>query len=163
VVEDQCRIPSMGVEVQMKPYRSLGFYHPPEWDLDIVGLDLTNLTRRLGLVPFSGIPHNLDDYCAWYSEKLMAGIRRRTAVGAQGEQWHQDGDTTPGANMFQAVVLWASNNHTQFRWAGAGTENRIFQPEPWEVVIFRNREVYHRRPPGAPRVRWTFRQRVELS
>jgi len=143
----------------MKPYRVLGIYHPPEWDLERVGADLVNLTRRLGLRPLRGIPHNLDDYCAWYDEDRMAGIRRRTAVGAQGEQWHYDGDTTPGAKIAQGVVLWASNTPTEIRFRNSDT---IWQPRDREVVLINNLEVLHRRPPSAPRVRWTFRQRVEL-
>jgi len=142
-----------------KPYRVLGIYHPPEWDLERVGSDLVNLTRRLGLKPLRGIPHNLDDYCAWYDEDRMAGIRRRTAVGAQGEQWHYDGDTTPGATIAQGVVLWASNTPTEIRFRNSDT---IWQPRDREVVLINNLEVLHRRPPSAPRVRWTFRQRVEL-
>ena len=143
----------------MKPYLVLGMYHPPEWDLDRVGRELLAITDYHGLRPLKGIPHNLDDYCAWYSEKYMAGIRRRTAEGAQGEQWHYDGDTTPGAKIAQGVVLWASNTPAEIKFRNSDT---IWQPKAREVVLINNLEVYHRRPPGAPHVRWTFRQRVEL-
>lgn len=140
-----------------KPYVVLGVYNPPEWDAAKVCWDLMWLTNQKGLKVLNGPPHNLDDACAFYERRMHAGVRRRAAEHGQGEQWHQDGDTTHGSKMDQAIVLWCSNTPTQIKYNGT-----VYQPEPREVIVFRNLSCYHRRPPDANYVRWTYRQRCEI-
>jgi hypothetical protein len=138
-----------------KPYRILGVYYPERWNARKVGLDLCRLTRRLGFVPHIDPAHGPLENVAWRSESLHAEVRRRTFRTKQAEGWHQDGDLTPGARMNCQLVLWASNHPTEIRYNGV-----VYQPNPYEVVVFSNTLCFHRRPPGAPRIRWVFRQRV---
>lgn len=145
------------------PYTVIGEYYPSgqhAWRAWRIGRALTSMTRAAGLAPFGGIPHKMDAACAWYSRALQAGVRRTSPPG-QGSDWHQDGDTTPGATMDQQVVLWANVDPTQFVPSGMRHRGDMYQPKPWEVVLFHNLAVYHRRPPTAPTARWTFRQRVQ--
>lgn len=143
-----------------RPYITLGWYQPKAdvWHAQSVGRDLTAFTRSMGLIPLRGPAHNLDHAATWYDPALHAAVRRRTPDHGQGEDWHQDGDTTPGAKMDQAIVLWCSNTPTLLR----DKDGTVWQPEPAEIVLFRNLAVYHRRPSNAKFKRWVFRQRVEV-
>lgn len=142
----------------MKPFLVLGTYHPPKWDPKRIGKDLTDLTRHYKLKPHVDPAHGAQAWAPWVDLSLHAEVKRRTTKAKAGEDWHQDGDTTPGAKMDCAIVLWSSNTPTEFK-----TESgEIYAPEPRQVVIFRNLGCHHRRPLNAPRVRWTFRQRVAV-
>jgi len=120
-----------------------------------IGKDLTRITRREGLVPHFDPTHGPEPYASWTDVPLHAQVRRRTVQDGPGGEWHQDGDTTPGSRMDNAMVLWANTTHTEFKYNGT-----VFQPEPFQVVLIRNLGCFHRRPADAPRHRWTFRQRV---
>lgn len=155
----------------MKPYLSLGLYKPSRWRAYQVGRELTDMTCDLGLIPHYDPMHGPLELTGrnWVNKLLHAEVRRRTFNTTQAEGWHYDGDTTEGSKPDCALVLWASNNPTQIRWKdyhgevppiGRGTQ--IYQPRPYEVVIFRNLSCLHRRPPNVPRVRWVFRQRVQV-
>ena len=142
----------------MKPYIVLGVYKPERWNPTIVGLDLTRLTKSKGLIPHVDPAHGPNKLVkSWYSEKLHAEVHRRTANVTSAEDWHYDGDITPGSKPDCCLVLWSSNHPTEIQYQG-----KIFMPKPYEVVIFKNMSVKHRRPAGAPRVRWLFRQRVAV-
>ena len=154
----------------MNPYLSLGLYKPSRWRASVVGRDLTNLTCELGLQPHYDPMHGPLKLTGrnWVSKALHAEVRRRTFKTQMAEGWHYDGDTTPGSRPDCALVLWASNNPTEICWRDnlkndeEHFEKGIWQPRPYEVVIFRNLSCLHRRPASVPRVRWVFRQRVDL-
>lgn len=138
-----------------KLYKVLGLYKPTEWKAWKIGRDLTNLTRKFGLVPF---PYKDTRYtkAAWFDSKLHAHVRRRTLHKPDGAQWHQDGDFGH-IPMKHRLVMWASNTPTELKVNGI-----VYQPKPYEVILFDNLSCFHRRPPNAPRKRWVFRQRVEM-
>lgn len=144
----------------MLPYKVLGIYKPDEWKSWKVGKDLTALTKKLGLVPHVDPAHgplNTSKKCPWVSLSLHAEVRRRTFNTDQAEGWHYDGDTTPGSKPNCCLVLWASNNPTEIMYQG-----KVYQPKPYEVIIFKNMSVTHRRPANVPKIRWVFRQRVTV-
>lgn len=140
-----------------EPFVVLGVYKPTEWDAKKIGLDLVAITKRHGLIPHKDPAHgplNKSRKCPWVSELLHAEVRRRTFNTEQAESWHYDGDTTPGAKPDCLMVLWSTNNPTQFQYKG-----KVYQAKPYEVVAAHNLTVLHRRPPAVPQKRWTFRQR----
>ena len=139
----------------MLPYVVLGVYKPEEWKSWRVGRDLTNITKECGLKPHYDPAHGPLTTVPWYSIPLHAEVRRRTFKTAQAEDWHYDGDTTQGSKPECCLVLWASNHPTEIQWNG-----KIYVPKPYEVVLFKNMSVRHRRPANVPRIRWVFRQRV---
>lgn len=141
----------------MTPYITLGSYHPDVWKCWKIGRDLTTITKNHDLVPFNDPVHPAQPWATWCSEKLHAECKRRTPRNKGGEDWHKDGDTTPGARMDCAIVLWSSKTPTEFQ-----LEGKIYQPKPFEIVLFNNRSCSHRRPLNAPRKRFIFRQRVEI-
>lgn len=139
-------------------YKVLGEYHPKKWKAWRVGKDLTKLTQSHGLVPHHDPAHGpLKLVKSWYSIELHAEVRKHTSSAESAEQWHSDGDTTPGANMKCALVLWSTDNPTEFQCNG-----EVWQPKPFEVVIANNLACQHRRPADCGWNRWTFRQRVAL-
>jgi hypothetical protein len=148
----------------MKPYLVLDTYHPPKWSARRVGEDLTCLTSSIGLNPHQDPAHGPLEKVPWFSKSLHAEVRRRTFKTTQGEGWHQDGDLTPGSKMDCAIVLWATNNPTQIKYYEGEEiiDMEVWTPRPYEVVIFRNLRCLHRRPTSPPRVRWVFRQRVQV-
>jgi hypothetical protein len=142
------------------PYLVIGRYHPKEWRAWLVGRELCNLTRRLGLLPHHDPAHGpLKLVKSWFNESLHAEVRKRTSNAMSAEGWHYDGDTTPGANPECCLVLWASASPTEFKFNNSDT---TYQPQPYEVVIAHNLHTVHRRPAGCPTERWVFRQRVAV-
>lgn len=143
------------------PYRVLAVYVPPgprtEWRAWKIGRDLTRITAAHGLRPLHDPAHGPQTTSSWHSVPLHAEVRRRASAMNQGAEWHQDGDMTPGSRMDHVLVLWADVAPVQLR----DRRGRVFQPEPFQLVMFRNLDVHHRRPPNAPTERWSFRQRVE--
>lgn len=162
----------------MKPYISLGFLSPkdklmwPGWNARKIGLQLTALTQRLGLIPHDDPAHGPLKLAGknWYSTALHAEVRRRTFKTAQAEGWHYDADLEPNGNPNCAIVLWASNSPTEIKWkpCSSGVDevgknsDRIYKPEPYEVIVFHNLHCLHRRPANAPRIRWVYRQRCSI-
>src|SRR5258705_2683345 len=141
----------------MKPYLVLETYHPPMWKAWKVGHDLTDITRNRGLIPHVDPAHGPLLNVPWVSEELHAEVRRRTFKTKQAEDWHFDGDTSPGSKPECCLVLWATNNPTEIQYQG-----KIYVPEQYELIIFKNMSVRHRRPAHCPRIRWVYRQRVEI-
>lgn len=143
----------------MKPYVVLATYHPTKWNAKQVGLDLTGITREAGLVPHVDPAHGPLVLVgrSWSSDSLHAEVRRRTFKTTQAEDWHYDGDTTPGSKPECCLVLWATNHPTEIDYKGT-----IYTPNPYELVIFKNMSVRHRRPADCPKIRWVFRQRVAV-
>lgn len=142
----------------MRPYIVLGTYNPTKpWRAWKVGRDLTELTRSHGLVPIRD-PKHRHQRGSWRSRKLCAYVRRRTVSNPKAASWHQDGDLVAGAQMDNCLVLWSSNTPTQIK----GLDGEIYTPNPREVILFRNRGCYHKRPDNCPLIRWLFRQRVEI-
>jgi hypothetical protein len=151
----------------MKPYLSLGKYMPTKWRASVVGRELTDLTAKLGLEPHYDPAHGPLELKGrnWVSKVLHAEVRRRTFSTKQAEGWHYDGDLEPNSKPDCAIITWASNTPTQIKWRNNPDKefDLVFQAKPYEIVVFRNLECLHRRPPNAPRVRWLFRQRVSLA
>lgn len=134
----------------------LGEYHPPKRKAYLVGSYITKLTAELGFKPFDEPLAKHHRKAAWFREDLHAECRL-TAQTKEDESWHQDLDNAPGANMECGLVLWAELMPTQFKYP----DGTIVQPKPGEIVLARNTAVVHRRPPGVPVQRMSFRQRVE--
>lgn len=146
---------------QVLPYKVLGTFMPdmsdPKWKAWRVGRQLTSLTAECGLEPHVDPCHGPLHNVPWYSEPLHAEVRKRSFKTKMAEGWHFDGDTTPGSKPDCAIVIWSSSHPTEIQYNGD-----IWQPKPWEVAVFRNLSVLHRRPADVPRVRWVFRQRVAV-
>ena len=141
-----------------RPYLVLeAHYCPKTWRAWRIGRDLTRLSNERGLVPLHDPIHGPQTFRAWCNEGLHAEASWVTYSNGQGEDWHQDGDTSPGSHMDNAMVLWANRTPTEFRFKG-----RIYQPKPFQVILVKNLTCMHRRPSNAPQRRWTFRQRVEV-
>ena len=140
----------------MGTYKVIGYYRPKVWKCYIIGRDLTNLTKSLGLVPLRAQDSRYEG-APWSSTTLHAHVRRRTLRKVEGAQWHQDGDYGH-ITMKHALVLWSNRQPTEFRVSGI-----IYQPEPYEVVYFNNLDGFHRRPLNAERRRYIFRQRVATT
>lgn len=140
------------------PYKVLGIYRPKKgrkaW---FIGRALTRRTALAGLSPLVDTNIKQNKGAAWYSEKLHSEVRKTAVLGSEGTSWHQDGDTSPGANMNHRLVVWASSNPTQFKFG-----DKIYQPKPYEIVMIDNLGCYHRRPPGVNGFRLSFRQRVTI-
>jgi hypothetical protein len=141
----------------MTPYKVLDTYHPTAWKAWKVGRDLTTLTKKHGLAPHPDPIHGPLLTVPWVSEELHAEVRKRTFKTKQAEDWHFDGDITPGANPHCCLVLWTTNTPTEIMYQG-----KIYTPNPYEVIIFKNLSVKHRRPPNCPRIRWIFRMRTQI-
>jgi hypothetical protein len=144
-------------------YKVLFTYHPEEpyraWR---IGRDITKRILRLGFQP---LPEKDTRYhrALWYSDLFHAHVRRRTLRSGDGAQWHQDGDYGH-VPMGHGIVLWSDTHPTQIKYLGSRWDpNVIVQPQPLEVIYFNNQEVYHRRPPDAPKDRWMYRMRVVLK
>ena len=141
----------------MLPYLILGCYEPPFWKAWKVGEDLTSLVKGLGYKPLKDPAHGPLDV-SWSSVKLHAEVRRTTSYGKGGDEWHQDGDTTPNAKMDYTMILWASSTPSLLKRVG---DNVVYQPQPFEIIAFSNIKMMHRRPDNAPAKRYLFRQRVD--
>lgn len=143
----------------MKPFVVLHEYWCPlEWDPEYIGKRLCQLTNSKGLRPHHDPKHGpVPLVYSWFSVPLHAEVRQVTAPIPSATQWHQDGDTTSGSNMNCGIVTWANRTPTELQWEG-----KVYQPKPFEVVLFRNTGPQHRRPKDAPKWRWMFRQRVAL-
>jgi hypothetical protein len=155
----------------VKPYLVLGTYKPSKWRASTVGRELTDLTCELGLLPHYDPVHGPLELTGrnWVSKVLHAEVRRRTFKTNQAESFHYDGDLQEGSKPDCAIVLWASNHPTEIKWtnqhgvaAFRKHEDEIYQPRPYEIVIFHNLHCLHRRPAGVPRIRWVYRQRVSI-
>lgn len=132
---------------------------PLRWDPKYIGEKLCALTKAAGFVPHVDPAHGpIPLVYSWFSVPLHAEVRQVTAPVPSASCWHQDGDTTPGSKMNCMIVTWANRTPTEFQWKG-----KIWQPEPFAVVVFRNQGPSHRRPENAPKWRWMFRQRVAVK
>lgn len=141
------------------PFVVLATYEPPYkiWKAWKVGRDITRITKEAGLKPHVDPIHGPILTASWSNVELHAEVRRFTSEKESAEDWHQDGDTTLGSNMNCAMVLWASTTPTEIQYEG-----KIYRPDPFQVVIFSNKKVSHRRPANCPKDRWIFRQRVRM-
>ena len=152
-----------------KPFIVLATFKPEKWSARIIGQALTDITDSYGLVPHDDPAHGPLPLKGrnWVSIALHAEVRRRTFRTQMAEGWHYDGDTTPGAKPKCCLVLWASNHPTEIRFRGSlehpdAEAQVIWTPRPYELVLFNNLDCVHRRPLDCPRIRWVFRQRVEV-
>lgn len=141
----------------MIPYIILGIYVPKRWKTFVIGRSITKITSDYGLKPLKDPIHGPQTWVPWYDLDLHAEVKKRTPRNPKGEDWHQDGDLDLGSKMDHALVLWSNIDPTQIEYKGT-----IYQPRPYEIVLFRNLAGKHRRPPTAPRNRFIFRQRVEV-
>ena len=138
----------------MTLYVVLGIYDPGPlpWKKWRIFRDLTRFTRDRGLVPLPGRAWKLVG-----QRGLHAEVRKRSVYGSQATGWHQDGDMDDDVDMDHIIVTWANVAPTEFKVGSV-----VYQPKPFEVVMVRNQECYHRRPPDAPKERWLFRQRIKM-
>lgn len=151
----------------MKPYITLEpHYKPTKRRCSIIGIELTQLTEELGFIPLNDDKIKRNSKAAWFDYVSHAEVRMTAVAYSEGTDWHQDGDTSPGARMDHALITWANTHPTQFTFRGISQEDGskfIWQPEPYELIIARNLAVLHRRPPNTPSKRFMFRQRVCLQ
>lgn len=140
------------------PYEVIGIYKPKAhrkaW---FIGRALTRRTAAYGLLPHDDDCIKQNKGAAWYSKELHAEVRRTAVLGSEGTSWHQDGDTSPGANMNHILVLWANRDPTELKYNA-----QIYQPKPYEIVLVRNLDCKHRRPPHVSGLRTSFRQRIKV-
>lgn len=148
----------------MLPYKVLGVYVPTKWDAEKIGKDLCDLTKTFYYSPHKDSVHGPLQLTRrnknWCSVPLHAEVRHHTFKTTQAEGWHYDGDTTEGSNPNCLICVWSTTHPTEIRCNKTG---KIYQPKPYEVVVFNNMECTHRRPPCAPIDRWTFRQRLTTT
>ena len=137
------------------PFKSLGFYKPKRRRCSVIGKDLTKITKELGFVPLPGIGGKNNTKAAWTNDKLHAEVRMTAVKGSEGTSWHQDGDTTSGANMDHVLIVWADRHPTEIKYNG-----KIYQAKPYEIMAVKNLGCHHRRPPNYEGKRFHFRQRV---
>ena len=145
------------------PYMVLETYRPKKYRASLIGKALTDFTESLGLIPLSDPVHGPQETSIWCDVPLHAEVRR-FAQHSQGSDWHQDGDLADGSFMDHAAVLWAAVTPTEFKYHKL-TNDKIYRPEPFQVIIIRNLCGMHRSPPDAPKQptrRWFFRQRVQV-
>lgn len=142
------------------PYKVLFDYVPPYLECPVIGTQLLyRLRLYYGFLPLNDPEHPAQDWTPWNSVKDHAEVKNWTPDAPDGKAWHQDGDITPGARINCAIVLWANKTPTEFKWTSNG---KIYQPKPYEVVVFHNAHCYHRQPPKCPNLRYIFRQRIEI-
>ena len=139
----------------MTPYKVLGRYVPPKWRAWQIGKDLTKLTASLGYVPLVDKHIKQNKGAAWYDESLHAEVRKTAVPFSEGTDWHQDGDTSSGANMDHVLVLWSNKSPTEFR-----VGDNVYVPDRFQVVAAKNLACVHRRAPEVEGRRWSFRQRM---
>ena len=139
------------------PFKVLGMYHPNVWSARRIGKELVEFSKNQGFVPHQDSVHGPITTASWCNVFQHAEVRRTTSYGKGGDDWHQDGDTTPGSRMNCGMILWSNTTPTQFK-----VGETIYQPKPFEVVFAENKGSFHRRDPSAPARRWLFRQRVKI-
>ena len=143
------------------PYTVLGTYIPKKgrkcW---FIGKALTRRTALMGMKPLVDPYIKQNAGAAWYSPELHAECRKTAVLGSEGTSWHQDGDTSPGANMKHGLILWANSNPTEIY--SVHSDKIVYQPKPYEVVLVHNLDCRHRRPPHVEGFRLSFRQRVTI-
>lgn len=157
--------PATNVGTADLPYIVLAMYKPwwwpkaPKETCEEIGNDLCFITHNAGLTPLHDGVLEAQDWCPWVNMDRHAEVKRYTPDYFKSEDWHQDGDLDPGSNMDHALVLWTTKYPTELR-----TDEGICQANPFEVILFRNLRLSHRRPLAAPRggERHFFRQRVNL-
>jgi len=138
----------------MKPFTVIGKYIPTRWNLRIVARALEKISFDAGLVPLPIGNYRLHKGPYQNYKKHSDLMRRRPKYDTSDAGWHQDGDSG-GNDMKCSLVLWSTNTPTQFQYI-----DKIYEPNPYEVVVANNLSCTHRRNPNSPRIRWLFRQRV---
>src|SRR5690348_11499754 len=125
------------------PYKVIGYYVPPRWSKKLVAHDLEAMTKKIGLKPLPIGSYRLHKGPYQNYKKHSDLMRRRPKYDNSDTGWHQDGDMT-NTDMDCTLVLWATNNPTEFRYEG-----EIWQPDPYQVVAANNLRCEHRRPDKA--------------
>lgn len=150
----------------MSPFVVLGEFHPlltpartraqRRKKAEEIGRALCYRTEhQVGLQPLPLGNHRLHKG-PWKDAERHADVMCTTYPHSADGGWHTDGCDT-NADMDCALVLWASTHPTLFRW---GTSTDVYSARPFQIILVRN--ISHKRPPGAPKRRWTFRQRVMI-
>lgn len=163
--------------IQKAPYIVLATYKPTimpadQWNSGAgwrcwkIGEDLCEITKKAGYVPLDDPNHPCQEWTPWSSYKLHAEVHKyrpdvwlgktKTTRAYVAEGFHQDSDLDPGAIMDHTIIVWASTMPTEIQ-----SNNKIYQPKPFELVAFRNLDCHHRRPANTPELRFFFHQAVE--
>lgn len=146
----------------MEPYVILGSYIPTVLRGRVIGEALTAITKKQGFIPLHDPTHGPIEKAIWCDPSLHAEVRRYTNPNiTSAEDWHYDGDTTPGAKSDYWLITWANVMPTQLRLKS--NPSKIHQAKPFELIAFHNKLMEHRRPKGCPHKRWMFRQRALWS
>ena len=134
--------------IEPVPYIVLGVYKPGLFEANLMGPELVEFSRRLSLHPYGG------PWCggAWYDIEASAELRLSVDTRANffGDGWHRDG------GLDQGIIAWANQDPTELRFNG-----RIYQAQPFEIVLFRNSGPEHRQPRKEMDGRWFYRQYVQ--
>ncbi len=123
----------------------------------IIGRDLVAITKKMGLIPFKNNEIKRNPKAGWFNYDLHAEVRMTAVAGSEACGFHQDGDSTVSHDeMDFAMVIWTNKAPTEIQYKG-----KIYQPKPYEVVLFKNLSAMHRRPANCPsKHRFLFRQRI---
>lgn len=140
------------------PFVVLGEYKLPiVKEPSVVGSELVALTAKLGFKPTMGAAVAWIG-ADWRHEKAKAEVRGPNVFYARSRNkgdWHWDG---PMDKEWECgLIVWSSKSPTQLRY-----EDKIYTPEPSQIVLFRNRGPQHRQH-GSTKGRWFYRQYVALS
>lgn len=130
------------------PYRILGVYKPTILDADQIVRDLSTLLHNAGFPPNYITMRSP----SWHEDKYNVNELRDVA-------WHRD----INSNNAVGLVMWSNKNPTQIRIADEVEIWKVFQPEPYEVILADNRVVQHRGPTEDLQGRWFFRTAVNLK
>ena len=132
-----------------KPYTVLGTYIPEVYDAERIG-------RELGLLVSS---HGLKKHPGALSGVTVRGPKHNKAlsdsISSSGpNKFHRDANQVTTGDL--SLVVWASDSPTEL----LSRDGTVWQPAPFEVVLFSNSEVMHRIPPNIGSDRWFFREFV---
>src|ERR1700675_650242 len=119
------------------PYKVIGTYHPAEGATpEQIGLALEDIVAKAGLVA----THDRGWGGSEWSDNNGAEVRLGHVDEDDNDpvtRWHHDADLKE-----LQIVLWANKSPTQLKYKW-GT--KIYQPEPFEVIVFSNTKLMHRK------------------
>lgn len=120
-----------------------------------MGEELVRFSKQLSLEPFGG-PWTGGP---WFDHEAAAELRfnvdtRPNENKYEGHFRTDDGFHRDGVQGM-GMIVWANQDPTELRW-----QDRIYQPQPFEIVLFNNSGPEHRQPRKSMEGRWFYRQYV---
>ncbi len=138
-----------------RPHLIVGIYKPEVWDAEVIGKAILAQIARFKFISFAS---GAWPEAAWKDDRLDAEVRvDYQSRKNNGHGWHKDyGDNSFKQKCF--MIVWASKQPTQIRQVG---EKKVYQPEPYQIVLFDNTAVEHQQPLGDATGRYFFRQVIQ--